>query len=218
MDLMVSVFILFCLSRHLEKRWGSRRFFVVYVLSGIGGNIFGTFLAPSAISVGSGGCIFGMLGAMHSEMILLILHQHYNEGCSYDHIDDEQDDELVLPWISNNNKDEMEDDKSQGANSDADADDDVYFFHSTLIVLGFLVGIVLTTVMGIFFPDSPRMSKDWSVLYGGMISGMVIGVLWHFCTSFLVIEEERRRTKINLQVLCVMLLLLIPILLDCFFT
>lgn len=218
LDLGVSVLILYCLSCHLEKRWGNWKLFVVYLVSGIGGNIFGTLSTPSAISVGSGGCIFGILGAMHIEMILLLLNQYFKEACDDDDDDNddgddnnEEVDDKILQLTTNNNQVEMDyDEKSQD-------DADEFFFISGLIVLGFLGGIIFTTLMGIIFPNSQRMQKDWTVLYGGMTTGMVICILWHLRTSFIMVQgkDGGRRTRRSIQLLCGMVLLFIPIVLDC---
>lgn len=162
-------------------------------IKGIGGNVFGTLSTPDAISVGSGGCIFGILGALHVDMIHSIIEANFHK---------EQ---------SNCNSDEEDGD------SDSESDDpeeDSFIFYSTFIVLGFLGGIVITTVMGVISPTSSRFAKDWSVLYGGMISGMITGLLWHLCSSLIIKEEKSKRG--GFRVIYALVVVIVPFLLDCF--
>lgn len=58
------------LGRPLERMWSARKFFVIYTLSGLAGNLFYTLLAflgtidPMTPALGASGCIFGLLGVV----------------------------------------------------------------------------------------------------------------------------------------------------------
>lgn len=66
--LFVNMLVLHFLGRPLEQLWSARKFFTIYTLSGLAGNVFFTLLAwqgvidPSMPAVGASGCIFGLLG------------------------------------------------------------------------------------------------------------------------------------------------------------
>lgn len=47
----------------VEGTFGSSRFLLTYVLSGLAGNVASTILNPKASSVGASGAIFGLVGA-----------------------------------------------------------------------------------------------------------------------------------------------------------
>ncbi|GKB41739.1 rhomboid-like protein 1 [Tanacetum coccineum] len=53
----------------LEKEFGYLRIGVLYVLSGIGGSILSSLFIRTTISVGASGALFGLLGAMLSELL-----------------------------------------------------------------------------------------------------------------------------------------------------
>ncbi len=56
------------LGRPLERMWSARRFFAIYTLCGLAGNVFYTVLSsrgvisPTMPAVGASGCIYGLLG------------------------------------------------------------------------------------------------------------------------------------------------------------
>jgi len=66
--LLVNVVVLHFLGRPLEKRWSARKFFVIYTLAGLCGNLFYAILGtrgvidPRMVAVGASGCIYGLLG------------------------------------------------------------------------------------------------------------------------------------------------------------
>lgn len=48
-----------------EGAYGRERFLLLYLLSGVGGNLFGLWFGPaSSISVGASGAVFGLMGAV----------------------------------------------------------------------------------------------------------------------------------------------------------
>ncbi len=128
---------------------------------GVGGNIFSTF-STNAVSVGNGGCIFGMLGAMHAEMIFAFFEKGFRSA-GEDGEDGEDDEDEV---------DEEQLVEKQGEK------EEVYLLRSSWIVIGLLFGVCTSTIVE-FLPQNNRFEKDWSVLYGGMISGVIIGFFWN---------------------------------------
>jgi rhomboid protease GluP len=61
--LLFNLYALWALGPLTEESLGHRRFFMVYILSGLGGSI-ASFLFSSALSAGASGAIFGLLGAL----------------------------------------------------------------------------------------------------------------------------------------------------------
>ncbi len=66
--LFVNMLGLYFLGPAIESTWGSRRFFVIYTIAGLLGNIFYLLLnvvgwLPPIPAVGASGCILGLLGA-----------------------------------------------------------------------------------------------------------------------------------------------------------
>jgi membrane associated rhomboid family serine protease len=168
----------------------------------MGGNIFGSLSSPTAVSVGSGGCIFGLLGAIHIEMICSILHARFRSEFSKqeDNEDNKQegdDDEEILAEMRNRQETESR---------------EAYMLRSAVIVLGLLAGICATTLIELISPNHTRLEKDWSVLYGGMISGMIIGLFWHFRLS--MTEDSSKVVRI----MHALVILLVLFLSDRFFT
>jgi membrane associated rhomboid family serine protease len=66
--LLFNMLTLHFLGRPLETRWTRRRFFAVYTLCGMAGNIFFTFLAfknvldPYRLAIGASGSVYGLMG------------------------------------------------------------------------------------------------------------------------------------------------------------
>lgn len=66
--LFFNMLVLHFLGRPLEQMWSARRFFWVYTISGLAGNVFYTILGsrgyidPQMPAVGASGCIYGLLG------------------------------------------------------------------------------------------------------------------------------------------------------------
>lgn len=203
-DLTFSLAVLFLMGYHLERRWGNWKWLIIYLFSGIGGNIYGTQF--DAISVGSGGCILGMLGAMHVEIIHSIMYASIKEDNHEHNIDDSESE--------SDGKGETEDLKVSFSSDDEHiySEEDTYIIRSTCIILGLLLGICVTTMIGIIFPNNETAQKDWSVLYGGMISGMTINLVWNFCVSF------RKNRPREIRVAHGLVLLVVPSLLNYFFS
>jgi len=61
--LAFNLYALWALGTLTEKILGHRRFFLIYILSGLGGSI-ASFIFSSALSAGASGAIFGLLGAL----------------------------------------------------------------------------------------------------------------------------------------------------------
>ncbi|KAK8956480.1 hypothetical protein KSP40_PGU010853 [Platanthera guangdongensis] len=53
----------------LEQQFGFVRIGVIYIVSGIGGNVLSTLFIANGVSVGSSAALFGLLGAMLAELI-----------------------------------------------------------------------------------------------------------------------------------------------------
>ena len=66
--LFINMLVLHFLGRSLEQLWTPKKFFAVYTLCGLAGNIFYTILGwrgvidPDMPAVGASGCIYGLLG------------------------------------------------------------------------------------------------------------------------------------------------------------
>jgi len=61
--LAFNLYALWALGPLTEEGLGHRRFFIIYILSGLGGSV-ASFLFSSALSAGASGAIFGLLGAL----------------------------------------------------------------------------------------------------------------------------------------------------------
>jgi len=53
-----------------EKEWGSLRWFIIYVTSGIGSSILSVIIKTDAISVGSSGAVMGLFGGKLAEVCM----------------------------------------------------------------------------------------------------------------------------------------------------
>jgi membrane associated rhomboid family serine protease len=66
--LFINMLVLHFLGRSLERMWSPRKFFTIYTLGGLAGNLFFTILGtqgvinPSTPAVGASGCIYALLG------------------------------------------------------------------------------------------------------------------------------------------------------------
>ncbi len=63
MHLVFNLYALWALGPLSEESYGHRRFFMIYILSGLGGST-ASFLFSPALSAGASGAIFGLLGAL----------------------------------------------------------------------------------------------------------------------------------------------------------
>ena len=63
MHLVFNLYALWALGPLAEESYGHRRFFIIYICSGLGGSI-ASFLFSTALSAGASGAIFGLLGAL----------------------------------------------------------------------------------------------------------------------------------------------------------
>lgn len=53
-----------------EREWGSLRWLIVYLGSGVGSSMLSVVYMPNAVSVGSSGAVMGLFGAKLSELVL----------------------------------------------------------------------------------------------------------------------------------------------------
>jgi len=72
--LMSNMFSLLVIGRYLEPLVGKLRFLLIYILSGLGGNIISCWIEFAredyAVSVGASGAVFGLMGALLCLVIL----------------------------------------------------------------------------------------------------------------------------------------------------
>jgi len=61
----------FQIGRQLESIIGAWRFLILYICSGIGGNILSAIFLPDMLGVGAGSSLFGLFGATFARIILL---------------------------------------------------------------------------------------------------------------------------------------------------
>ncbi len=61
--LLMNMFALWYFGRYVEEYYHSTPFIVIYIASGIIGNVFTLFLGPGLTSAGASGAMFGVLGA-----------------------------------------------------------------------------------------------------------------------------------------------------------
>ena len=63
--LLCNMYSLYILGPQLESFFGKTKFVVIYIISGVIGNLLSmTFLQDGVVSVGASGAIFGLLGAL----------------------------------------------------------------------------------------------------------------------------------------------------------
>ncbi|PSS34326.1 RHOMBOID-like protein [Actinidia chinensis var. chinensis] len=67
--LLVNMLGLIFIGIRLEQQFGFIRIGIIYLLSGFGGSILSSLFIKNSVSVGASGALFGLLGAMLSELI-----------------------------------------------------------------------------------------------------------------------------------------------------
>ncbi|XAR55041.1 hypothetical protein NMG60_11030417 [Bertholletia excelsa] len=67
--LLANMLSLVFIGIHLEQQFGFVRVGSIYILSGFGGSILSSLFIQQSISVGASGALFGLLGAMLSELL-----------------------------------------------------------------------------------------------------------------------------------------------------
>lgn len=67
--ILVNMLSLLFIGIKLEQEFGFLRIGILYLLSGLGGSLLSALFLRNAISVGASGALFGLLGAMLSELI-----------------------------------------------------------------------------------------------------------------------------------------------------
>lgn len=69
LDFLPNILTLLFIGIHLERQFGFVRVAIIYIISGFGGNVIcSLFIRRSSISVGASGAVFGLLGAMASQV------------------------------------------------------------------------------------------------------------------------------------------------------
>lgn len=63
LHLAFNSYALYLLGQDVESLYGTRRFLVIYLLSGIGGSLASFVLGSARVSAGASGAIFGLIGA-----------------------------------------------------------------------------------------------------------------------------------------------------------
>ena len=61
---LFNIFAIFVVGQLAEQVWGSWRFLILYLLSGIMGNVFTLFLTPDVVAAGASTSIFGVFAAI----------------------------------------------------------------------------------------------------------------------------------------------------------
>ncbi|XXG67205.1 hypothetical protein AAC387_Pa06g0606 [Persea americana] len=69
LHLLANMLSLVFIGIRLEQQFGFVRIAIIYLISGFGGSILSALFLRSSISVGASGALFGLLGAMLSELI-----------------------------------------------------------------------------------------------------------------------------------------------------
>ena len=55
---------MYIIGKQIEDLYGKKAYIIIYSLSGLGGSILSYYLAPTSLSVGASGAIFGLLSAL----------------------------------------------------------------------------------------------------------------------------------------------------------
>ncbi|MCS6844183.1 MAG: rhomboid family intramembrane serine protease [Caldilineales bacterium] len=63
LHLAFNSYALYLLGQDVESLYGTRRFLVIYLLSGVGGSLVSYVLGSARVSAGASGAIFGLIGA-----------------------------------------------------------------------------------------------------------------------------------------------------------
>ena len=58
------MYALYIIGKQIEDLYGKKAYIIIYSLSGLGGSILSYYLAPTYLSVGASGAIFGLLSAL----------------------------------------------------------------------------------------------------------------------------------------------------------
>ena len=62
--LAFNMYALYIIGKQIEDLYGKKAYIIIYSLSGLGGSILSYYLAPTSLSVGASGAIFGLLSAL----------------------------------------------------------------------------------------------------------------------------------------------------------
>ena len=120
---------------------------------GVAANLYSTFIPPSIVSVGNGGCILGLVGAFTVESSSDPTDGEIDELLA----DEENQTEHFLIWDQNLlNK----------------------MPYITTFCFGIVVGLMLIQFLCIYMVGID-VRHDWPILCGGMIMGIVLGSAIH---------------------------------------
>lgn len=61
---VMNLFSIYIVGQFVERIWGSRRFALLYLLSGVMGNAFTLFFTPDVVAAGASTALFGSFGAL----------------------------------------------------------------------------------------------------------------------------------------------------------
>lgn len=62
--ILCNMYALKCIGPEIEKFYGSKKFLIIYLLSGIVGSLVSCVFTPDALSAGASGAIFGLFGSL----------------------------------------------------------------------------------------------------------------------------------------------------------
>lgn len=219
LNLIFSISMLLLL-QCVEKRWGSLRWSIVFLTSGICGNIYSIYVEPDAVSVGQAGSILGMVGALHIDFMMSLVSFHYynckinvrdNNGD-----DDDNDEEAGTKVNTKVNIGEynlvyniLNSVFEEGGTGTADKIMNIgehhnigeqHLVHNLLdssfergayIMIGLILGSVAILVTERVNPEIGLTTKTWGVFYGGLMSGLVCGCIMGLLT--ICCRRSRRR-------------------------
>lgn len=124
---------------------------------GVAPNIYSTLIYPSFVSVGNGGCILGLIGAISVETSIY------------------EDDDLI--------EDELMTDEEDQTRLSTMIDQGVIGSDFPCILIfsfGIVIGLILVQLLYIYCFDSMDPTHDWPNLYGGIMMGMILGSMINF--------------------------------------
>ena len=212
-DLTFSLAMILILAVHLERRWGSSKFVTIYIISGeydkinlthrnnfrinkiyrtafcyyegIGGNLYGLNSVIDSNSVGSGGCLVGLLGAVQVELVTSLLNGSFHK--------------------KRNGECKTNEATTQKMEASKIKEEEDHAILCSIVVGGMLLGMFTNITLEATYTSLP-FRKDWSVLFGGMATGMVLNAFW--------IPFHSRNWRMRIQVACGLVVLLLPFLMD----
>ena len=121
---------------------------------GVTASIYSTLSSPNVVSVGNGGCIIGLIGAISVEALCISLTDQYDlEVDDEVSVDEEHQVEFVVLCDRIHSMDDLS--------------------LISAFCLGMLVGFLLILVF--YWMGTIALKHDWSNLYGGLFGGVILG-------------------------------------------